>query len=47
VPIAPHYARRVRYRAAKLRGLLGEVAMRPLKQAVEETLDWIVAQERS
>jgi len=41
VPLAPHYARPVRYDTAKLRGLLGEVRMTPLPDAVAATLDWL------
>lgn len=41
VPLAPHYARPVRYDTAKLRGLLGDVERTPLAGAVATTLDWI------
>jgi len=41
VPLAPHYSQPVRYDASKLRGLLGEVTMRPLPEAITATLDWL------
>lgn len=40
-PLLPHYARPVRYDTSKLRGLLGEVELRPMAEAVGETLDWL------
>jgi len=43
VPIAPHYARPVRYDTSKLRGLLGEVERTPLPEAIAATLDWLAA----
>lgn len=46
VPIAPHYAKPVRYDASKLEGLLGEVRLTPLPEAVGVTLDWLLS-ERS
>ncbi len=46
VPLAPHYARPVRYDTAKLRGLLGDVVRTPLAEAVAATLDWLAAQEK-
>jgi hypothetical protein len=46
VPLAPHYARPVRYDTAKLRGLLGEVERSPLAEAVAATLDWLAAAEQ-
>jgi nucleoside-diphosphate-sugar epimerase len=42
-PLVPHYTRAVRYDASKLRGLLGEISMRPLADAVGATLDWLAA----
>jgi len=44
LPLAPHYSRPVRYDTSKLRGLVGEVSMRPLPEAIAATLDWL-AQE--
>ncbi len=41
VPIAPHYARPVRYDTSKLRALLGEQERTPLAEAVVITLDAI------
>lgn len=41
VPLAPHYAKPVRYDTAKLRGLLGEVERTPLPEAVGRTLEWL------
>ena len=43
LPIAPHYARPVRYDCAKLRGLVGETPRTPLAEAVNVTLDWLAA----
>jgi nucleoside-diphosphate-sugar epimerase len=43
VPIAPHYAKPVRYDTAKLTALLGEQRRTPLADAVAVTLDWIAA----
>ena len=39
VPLAPHYARPVRYDTSKLEGLLGPVERTPLGEAVAITLD--------
>lgn len=47
VPLAPHYARPVRYDTDKLQGLLGEVERTPLAEAVAATLDWLVEEGRS
>lgn len=44
VPIAPHYAKPVRYEVSKLRGLLGEMRLAPLPEAVGTTLDWLLAE---
>lgn len=38
-PLAPHYARPVRYDTAKLHGLLGDWELTPLPEAVARTLD--------
>ncbi|HEX2253172.1 MAG TPA: NAD(P)H-binding protein [Thermoanaerobaculia bacterium] len=46
VPLAPHYAKPVRYDTAKLRGLLGEQERTPLAEAVGATLDWLPAPGR-
>jgi nucleoside-diphosphate-sugar epimerase len=46
VPLAPHYARPVRYDTAKLRGLLGEAERTPLPEAVATTLDWLAERDR-
>jgi nucleoside-diphosphate-sugar epimerase len=43
VPLAPHYARPMRYDTAKLRGLLGEVERTPLAEGVAAPLDWLAA----
>jgi len=43
VPLAPHYARPVRYDTSKLRGLLGEVERTPLPEAIGATLNWLAA----
>jgi nucleoside-diphosphate-sugar epimerase len=43
VPLAPHYARPVRYDTSKLRDLLGEVPTTPFEEALPATLDWIAA----
>jgi nucleoside-diphosphate-sugar epimerase len=42
-PLAPHYAKPVRYDTSKLRGLLGEVERTPLPEAIGATLDWLAA----
>lgn len=47
VPLAPHYSRPVRYDTSKLLGLVGEVSMRPLPEAVAATLDWLVEEGRA
>jgi nucleoside-diphosphate-sugar epimerase len=47
VPLAPHYARPVRYDTAKLRGLLGEVERTPIAEAVAVTLDGLADRDRS
>jgi len=39
VVLAPHYSRPVRYDTAKVRGLLGEVRLTPLDEALGRTLD--------
>jgi len=44
LPLAPHYARPVRYDTSKLRGLLGEVERTPLATAVATTLDWLTGE---
>lgn len=41
VPLAPHYARPVRYDTAKLHRLLGDVERTPLPEAIATTLDWL------
>ena len=41
VPIAPHYARPVRYDTSKLQGLVGPVERMSLEQALTATLDWL------
>jgi nucleoside-diphosphate-sugar epimerase len=43
VPLAPHYAKPVRYDTSKLRGLLGEAERTPLPEAIAATLDWLAA----
>jgi nucleoside-diphosphate-sugar epimerase len=47
VPLAPHYARPVRYDTAKLRSLLGDVERTPLAEGVAATLDWLADRDRS
>lgn len=46
VPLAPHYARPVRYDTTKVRGLLGGVDRTPLTKAVATTLSWLAAAEQ-
>lgn len=41
VPLAPHYARPVRYDTSKIRNLLGPIERTPLADAVATTLDWL------
>lgn len=43
-PLAPHYAKPVRYDTSKLEGLLGPVELSPLAETIRTTLDWILAQ---
>ena len=46
VPLAPHYARPVRYDTTRLRGLVGKVESTPLAEAVAATLDWLTSRNR-
>jgi nucleoside-diphosphate-sugar epimerase len=44
LPLAPHYAKPVRYDTAKVRRLLGAVERTPLAAAVATTLDWLAGE---